>query len=216
MSTHDFDDLTTSGSPRTRLVCLSFALFLARGERRSKVDEKTIISQNLSSQQNRTSEEPSHLGMTPVRAVLKRKEEGGRDQRSVSFETSLFLLREREIASRGDGYSLVVLDEPGHGLVDSLLERSELERLDSLLVDEPEKLLVRCGLSELSVRLGGVELRMREAEGKRESASRTKELGGKEEGRRELTLYSPVNPMDLTTASATVLMETSSSSPTVE
>ena len=54
--------------------------------------------------------------------------------------------------------SLVVLNEPSHGLVDSLLERGELERLDSLGVDEPEELLVGCGLSELSVRLSGVEL----------------------------------------------------------
>lgn len=54
--------------------------------------------------------------------------------------------------------SLVVLHEPLDRLVNRLLERSELERLRSSRVDEPQELLVRRRLSELSVRLGGVEL----------------------------------------------------------
>lgn len=154
--------------------------------------------------------------MTPVRAVLRNEGNEGRGQPTRSPRLSLS--RTESCIKGRDGerdfwYSLVVLNEPSNGLVDSLLERSELEGLDSLGVDEPEKLLVRCGLSELSVRLGGVELEVRRMTKDGRSALEANEEG-EGDASRKLTLYSPVNPMDLTTASATVLMETSSSSPT--
>lgn len=67
-------------------------------------------------------------------------------------------------------HSLIVLQEPLHALLHGLLEGGELEASGRL--HQTHQLLVRCGLPELTIRLGGVELIVFKRRGSRSAISR--------------------------------------------